>query len=101
MKYLYYNPHELPAKIHIISKALGIDRIYDEPWYDTIPYSIDELFKMAKCEVFDDIKIYLTEHEQGYLKTKNKSGIRREEVTGWISLKGIKNGGGYLEDKDL
>ncbi|MBO4391781.1 MAG: hypothetical protein J5816_00585 [Clostridia bacterium] len=102
MKYLFYNPYEIPNKVQITSKVLGVDKLFEEPWYDpSVVYYFDELFKMAKCDIFDDVKVYLTAHEEAYIKTKTKKGVTREPITGWVSLKGLKQGGGYLEDKDI
>lgn len=100
MKTLFYNPFELPTKIHIVSKSFGIDRVYEEP-YQNVDFNLcfDELFKMANCECFDEVEVYLTTHEGAYLRP-NKNSSERKDITGWISLKGIKNGGGYLQDKN-
>ena len=49
MKYLFYNPYEIPNKVQITSKVLGVDKLFEEPWYDpSVVYYFDELFKMAK-----------------------------------------------------
>lgn len=100
MKTLFYNPMELPSKIHIVSKVFGIDIIYEEP-YNNVDFSIafDELFNMAQCDCFDQVEVYITSHVQAYLRP-NKNSHEKTDVIGWISLKGIKNGGGYLQDKN-
>lgn len=100
MKYLYYNPMELPVKIHIVSKAFEIDKIYEEPFSDMTfnGYSFDELFNMAKCDCFDEVSVYFTSHNDAYIKQSKKS-LSRELITGWVNLKQVKNGGGYLEDR--
>lgn len=99
MKVLFYNPMELPSKVHIVSNAFGIDVCYEEPYSDVnLDVSMGELFCLAKCKAFDEVEVYLTAHNEAYTR-KNKTDINRTPITGWISLKGVANGGGYLQDK--
>lgn len=37
-------------------------------------------------------------HNEAYTR-KNKTDITRTPITGWFSLKGVADGGGYLQDK--
>lgn len=96
MTTLYYNPIELPSKIKIVSKCFNIDIEYQSN-AENMPVYIDELFNLAKCESFDEVAVFFTAHEETYIR-KNKSSSK-ENIEGWFSLKGIKNGGGYFKDK--
>ncbi len=102
--YLFYNPIEYPSKVHLRSEKLGIDKVY-APWEAGAedPCSIDSLIKLANnTDDYDDVSIYVTRHNQAYFKRhKNmrKPDCIAYEASGWISLKGVKNGGGYLDDK--
>lgn len=99
MKVLFYNPMEQPAKVHIVSKAFKIDETYEEPYAGVDLYLwFDDLFDLAKCKAFDEVEVYLTPHNEAYMR-KNKKDLNRASVTGWFSLKGVANGGGYMEDK--
>lgn len=99
MKVLFYNPMELPSKVHIVSNAFGIDVCYEEPYAGVnLDISMEELFSLAKCRAFDEIEVYLTAHNEAYTR-KNKKDINRTPIMGWFSLKGVANGGGYLQDK--
>lgn len=99
MKVLFYNPMELPNKVHIVSKAFGIDESYEEPYAGVkVRCWFEDLFDLAKCNVFEAVEVYLTAHNEAYLR-KSKKGMERTPITGWFSLKGVVNGGGYLEDK--
>lgn len=98
MKYLYYNPFEVPQRVKIQSKCFGIDVEY-APWEaGEKPVGFRSLFELAALECFDDVQIYLTPHEQAYWKSKKNDSVGTS-ITGWISLKKYRNGGGYLEDK--
>lgn len=99
MKTLYYNPIEIPCKIKIVSRCFGIDVEYSPEESEGKPVYVDELFTLAKSDSFDDVAVYFTAHEQAYIR-KNKFAVK-ESIEGWFSLKGIRNGGGYLNDKGI
>lgn len=99
MKTLYYNPIEIPCKVRIISKCFGIDIEYSTDKSDGKPVYIDELFNLAKCDSYDDVEVYFTSHEEAYIRKDKFSP--KESIEGWFSLKGIRNGGGYLNDKGI
>lgn len=89
----------IALKVKLVSEALGVDCYYEEPFSDCrLNISMDELFKLAKCYAFDEVAVYLTPHNEAYTR-KHKTANERTPVDGWISLKGIANGGGYLNDK--
>ena len=99
MKYLYYNPIEFPAKIRIKSQRLGIDVEYTpRNANNDQPVSFRSLFEHAAMDDIDDVQVYLTPHEQAYWKNEKNDSVGTR-ITGWISLKEYKNGGGYREDK--
>ena len=97
MKYLFYNPIESATKVRIKSKCFGIDIEYSSYEAMDKPVYIDQLFQLSQLEWFDDVQVYLSAHESAYYKNK-KSDSKRTKITGWISLKEYKNGGGYLKD---
>ena len=97
MKYLFYNPYEVPVKIRIKSTSSNIDLEYEPFDAGDKPVYLDELIKMAKSECYDDVQVYLSSHNDAYTK-ENKKDLFGTRVKGWISLKTVKNGGGYLED---
>ena len=97
MKYLFYNPYELPVKIRIKSTCSNIDLEYEPFDAGDNPVYLDELIKMAKSERYDDVQVYLSSHNDAYTK-ENKKDLFGTRVKGWISLKTVKNGGGYLDD---
>lgn len=99
MKTLYYNPIEIPCKVKLVSKCFGIDIEYSTDKSDGQPVYMDELFNLAKCDSFDNVEVFLTAHDQAYIR-KSKTA-RKENIEGWFSLKGVKNGGGYLNDKGI
>lgn len=98
MKTLYYNPIEIPCKVRLVSKCFGLDIEYSTDESVDKPAYLDELFNLAKCDSFDDVQLYFTAHEEAYIK-KNRNAPK-ENIEGWFSLKGVKNGGGYLNDKE-
>ena len=99
MKYLFYNEVEFPLKYRIKSKCFGLDIEYDA--YDkSTKYPclfMKDLFDLAKCQTISDVQIYCTWHLEAYVKDDKKS-LNGFTVEGWISLKEVKNGGGYLKD---
>lgn len=96
---LFYNPIEIPTKIRVKSTALGIDATYEEPYYKVdIDIGIDDLIKLAADPRYEEVSVYLTSHNQAYTRA-NKKDPQKQDVVGWFSLKGIKDGGGYLGDK--
>lgn len=100
MKYMFYNPIELPEKVHIVSMCFGIDMTYDVSESNGKPVYFEQLFLLAQSESFDKVEIYLTSHNGAYYK-KSKKAIEGFALTGWTDLKAYRNGGGYLEDKSL
>ena len=98
MKTLFYNPIELPESIKIISNCFGVNTTYDVCDSKGMPVYLDELIALAKTRSFDEVKVLLTSHNDAYIK-KSKNAIEGEAVSGWISLKGLSDGGGYLNDK--
>lgn len=99
MKKLFYNPIEVPEEIHIVSKCFGVDVKYT-PFDSTgQPVHLDELFELAKLNCFDEVKVYFSKHNQAYIRKTGEN--TKEEVLGWVSLKRLKNGGGYFTDKPL
>ena len=53
MKYLFYNPIEIPQKAHIVSEAFNIDITYDAFEAVKRPIGFDELFSLARLDCFD------------------------------------------------
>lgn len=99
MKVLYYNPLEIPQKVHIVSAAFGIDVSYEEPYTGVdLDIGMDELFNLSKCDSFDEVAVYFTLHNEAYTRNSKKDVVKTP-VIGWFSLKGVAKGGGYLEDK--
>lgn len=98
MKKLYYNPIEMPLKVHIVAKCFGVDMTDEEPFHTGIPCYMEPLFELAKIDCFDEVEVYVTSHNGAYIRDTKKP-MERTEVTGWVSLKNVRNGGGYLEDK--
>ena len=98
MKVLFYNPFEHPNKVRIVSSVFSIDVCYEAP-YDGVKLntSFDTLFNIAKCQVFDNVEVYLTPQNEAYTR-KNKKDLERVPVIGWVSLKEVRDGGGYNED---
>lgn len=97
MKVLYYNPMEIPQGIHVIAKGLGLDDIYMLDDSHDLPFDMHSLFHLAKSDFFEDVLVLLTSHNGAYTKPSKKSS-EKTPVAGWISLKHLLNGGGYLED---
>lgn len=96
---LFYNPIEIPSKIKIKSTVLGIDATYEEPYSNVdIDIGISNLIKLATDPRYEEVSVYLTSHNQAYTRT-DKKDPQKQDVVGWLSLKGIKDGGGYLGDK--
>lgn len=97
MKTLYYNSIELPAEVHIVSRCFGIDITYEPMGNSEYPAWLEELFNLAKCDSFEEVAVRLTAHNEAYTR-KSKNAVK-EAVNGWLSLKGLKNGGGYFNDR--
>lgn len=97
MKFLYYNPIEVPQRIHIKSSAFNIEMIYEPYNAGRRPADFEELFNLASLDCFDEVSVYLTQHDQAYYKTSKKA-IEGYIITGWVNLKDYKKGGGYLND---
>ena len=98
MKKLYYNPIEVPEKIRIKSVAFGIDIEYTPNTSEGKPVYIDELYDFAKNRYFDSVQVFLTSHEEAYYRD-SKNPIEKVPVTGWVDLRVLERGGGYLDDK--
>lgn len=98
MKQLYYNPMEVPEKIRIKSSCFNIDVEYLAWESDGKPIHMDDLFDLAKSRAFESVEVYLTSHNESYVKDSKKAVVGTF-ITGWVSLLNIGNGGGYLEDK--
>lgn len=98
MKKLFYNPIELVSGVHLVSNQLNIDVTYDlDSDMSEYPYSPYELLKFAKNDKFEVVDVCFTAHNCAYIR--DTKTLKREDVIGWISLKGIEDGGGYLKDK--
>ncbi len=97
MKVLYYNPLELPKEIQLTSKILGIDKTYRSEDGNG-PVYMEELFRLAAADSFDDVKVLLTANNEAYYR-KTKKSTQKVAVDGWVSLKEYRNGGGYHNDK--
>jgi len=97
MRKLYYNHIELPARVHIVSKCFGVDVTDEEPFDKGIPVDIDALFDLAKLDCFEEVEVHLTAHNEAYIRDSKKP-TSKDAVSGWVSLKSIRNGGGYLDD---
>lgn len=88
---------EIPTEVILISRILGIDKHYQCDVGDG-PVDMEELFKLAATETFDEVKVLLTPHNEAYYR-KTKTSVQKVEINGWVSLKEYRNGGGYLNDK--
>lgn len=97
MKILFYNPLEIPIEVRLVSKILGVDKQYQCSTGDG-PVYLDELFRLAATETFDEVNVLLSQHNEAYYR-KTKTSAQKIEIDGWVSLKEYKNGGGYLNDK--
>ena len=102
-KKLYFNPFEVPYKIHYVSTAKNIDATYepcDTP--NGYPVWFEDLFKAIKRGDFDEIIVSVSEHEECYYPEKVAPNIyKRVPLVGEISLSEFSKGGGYLEDKHI
>ena len=97
MKYLYYNPIELPEKVRLVSNTFGIEQEYEVGPANGFPVYMSELFALAQTQSFDEVQVYLTPHNGAYCKKRKKDFIGTR-LSGWISLKDYKDAGGYIED---
>lgn len=98
MRTLYYNPIEIPNKVRIVSKCFGLEIEYSTDESADMPVYLDELFNLAKCDSFEEVAVFFTAHEEAYIRKSRTAP--KEYIEGWFSLKGVKNGGGYLNDKE-
>ncbi len=97
MNRLYYNPIEPPEKIRVKSSCSNIDVEYF-PWDSNgLPIYMDQLFDLAKSKDYETVQVYLTSHNEAYVKKSKKDfvGVR---TSGWIDLEEYGNGGGYHKD---
>lgn len=99
MKKLFYNPIEHPEAVKLESEVLGVNKQY-EPNAGEGPVSMDELFKLAATDSFDNVEVKLTAHNQAYYRD-SKNPLEQVPVEGWVSLKDYKNGGGYMKDRTI
>ncbi len=100
MNRLYYNPIEPPEKIRVKSSCSNIDVEYF-PWDSNgLPIYMDQLFDLAKSKDYETVQVYLTSHNEAYIKANKTSSIGIK-ASGWINLEEYENGGGYREDKYL
>ena len=97
MKWLYYNEIEIPQKVKIKSSCFQIDTEYNTDDSNVMPCLISDLFDLAQSKYFEDVQVYLTTHNDAYIK-ESKTALVGTAVKGWISLKKCKNAGGYLKD---
>lgn len=101
--FLFYNPIEAPEKVCLKSEKLGINKTYEDMELCDLEYaSIPDLIKLAnKSDDYEEVSVYLTGHNDAYFKQTKSPRIPdcvAYEAKGWISLKGVKNGGGFLSD---
>lgn len=99
MKKLFYNPIEHPVAVKLVSKVLGVNKQYELQTCEG-PIGMEELFKLAATDSFDNVEVKLTPHNQAYYRD-SKNPFEQVPVEGWISLKDYKNGGGYLKDRTI
>ena len=94
---MYYNPEEVPSKIHLISNHKGIDCtiIPSEDIETTYPVWFCDLFRALKKGEFDEIIVTVTEHCNCY---HFDSRGERHYLVGEIALSNYSDGGGYLKD---
>lgn len=97
MKYLYYNPFELPEKIHIVSECFEINSTYLPEESQGKPCDMEQLFILSQSDCFEQVEVYVTSHNEVYFKNSKKY-LEGYALKGWIDLKKFKNGGGYLND---
>lgn len=106
---LHYNYVFLPQKVRLISKSLRLDHIIypdDFSYYDAEHGSdicmsnkllgYEELFKLSKTNLFDNIYVYLNESNMAYYYRNNKEKIN---LSGWIDINQFSDGGHYSNDK--
>lgn len=99
LNYLYV---ELPKKIRLISKCMGMN-YYFEPlttfyYYDpneeaelcyTEGIGMDDLFKLSETGLFDHIFVYLDKDNFAYYYDDNQI---KHDITGWIDLMQFEKG---------
>ncbi|MDE7082575.1 MAG: hypothetical protein K2O89_02570 [Clostridia bacterium] len=97
MRKLFYNPAEVPVEVILESRILGFKKRY-VCLSGGGPMWMEELFKLAATDTFDNVQVYLTSHNQAYYRD-SYSPLEKVPAEGWVSLKNCKNGGGYLKDR--
>ena len=100
---LYFNPFEIPEKIHFISTARKTDITFDAQHLPSdYPAWFDDLFKAIKKGDYDEIIVTVSAHEGCYYPKRIGTGLyKRMPLVGEISLSQFSNGGGYLKDNHI
>ena len=102
---LYYNPIEVPSMVRIKSSILGINGEFEVPEFPLSPW-IKDLIKLVNSGQCEMLECYLTSTNFAYIRSKGTNN-KANTITGWLSLKGIKNGGSedplkaYMRDHDI
>ncbi len=86
---LYYNPIELPEKVHLESKIFKINVTYTTEMFTTDysqiagPTSMTCLFHLAESDAFQKVEVLLNSGNFAY--TKSKRG-KIKQIVGWVNL---------------